>query len=247
MLMFLLEETMMKKVIVVLCALLFMSGTSMALVVENYSFEDYTVTDFGGEPEPTPGDVLAVWNGFDVEDGAKSGWTEGVWPDDTWHPYPHADVPGWHNTGPMNDGGAMLGGTDGSKTGWMGMNQPEVWNLTSNLATAGESYILTIDAKDDWTNDGNATLRMTLYYDDGGRVDIGSVDLSLPADYTFHEYSNAFVAPAAADGMALGIALQVVTDTELASYVHFDNVRLVPEPATMLVLGLGGLLIRRRK
>lgn len=234
---------------VMLCSVvvfaLLMCGTSQALVVDNYSFEDFTITDNGGNPEPPPGTQLEVWNGFDAADGAASGWWDGG--TSTWYEYPGADVTSWNTTGAMlNSGTLASGGTDGNAKAWLGDGM-EVWNLTSNLAVNGETYVLTMDALNDWTGAGaDPTIRMTLFYDDGGRVDIGSVDQVLALDWAWYEYSNAFVAPAAADGKALGIAFQNVTGNG-DSYLHVDNVRLVPEPATMMLLGLGGLFLRRRK
>ena len=77
-------------------------------------------------------------------------------------------------------------------------------------------------------------------------VDIGSIDHVLPLAWEWNTYGLTVTPGAAADGKQLGIAFAVVTGNA-KSYIHYDNVQLVPEPATMLIMGLGGLLIRRRK
>jgi hypothetical protein len=42
--------------------------------------------------------------------------------------------------------------------------------------------------------------------------------------------------------------IRIINNTGGAGTVYYDNVRLVPEPATLGLLGLGGLvLLRRRK
>jgi len=223
--------------------LLLMSASSQALEVGNHSFEEFVITNNGGNPEPPAGTQLEVWDGFDPEDGAKSGWWDSG--ASAWYAY-SADVTSWHNDRAMTgQGGTKWGGTDGNLTVYLNDGY-EVWNLTDNIVEAGKSYTLTIDARNDWTMEGSdPTLRMILYYDDGTvRTDIGHIDQVLTSSWD--EYSLVLTPDAAAAGSQLGIALEVVTGNG-NSWLHFDNVRLVPEPATVLFMGFSGLWMLRKR
>ena len=60
-----------------------------------------------------------------------------------------------------------------------------------------------------------------------------------------------FTSPGAGDsaiGQPISIGFQAWSGSaNVEDYVRLDNVSIVPEPATMCLLGLGGLLLRRRK
>lgn len=78
----------------------------------------------------------------------------------------------------------------------------------------------------------------------GGYMEVAlggvGVDPGVPLD-SWQQMSLTFAANAGFDGSQVQVFLQ----GSGGSYV--DNVSLVPEPATMMLLGLGGLLIRKRK
>jgi len=227
----------MKNILISLVVMSFVCvGTAQAITVENYSFE-----------APAVGKLLG-WNG---ENGP--------------------DIPGW--VGEANSGNSGIEdplihdgkyeGTDGLYAGLLGHVDPGGWNLTDHTIAAGEIFRLTVDASNTYTNpDRDLLFKVTLYYGDAvTRVEGESQTFTLPTgiggdDVLWNTYSIVFDADSdtASYGNKVGIELANVTPVDAgdpswgASWMIMDNVRLVPEPATMMLLSLGSLaLIRRRR
>lgn len=82
------------------------------------------------------------------------------------------------------------------------------------------------------------------YYNQGPLVGVASPDGSLTTTTVAFNYG-----PTLTNGPVVWWAkIRIINNTGGDGVVYYDNVRLTPEPATMSLLGLGGLaLLRRRK
>jgi hapalindole biogenesis HpiC1 cyclase-like protein/PEP-CTERM motif-containing protein len=232
------EYGKMKKLLISLVVMSFVcAGTVQAqlgpVAVDNYSFE-----------LPGQGDAQVLgWNG-DVAG------------------YPD-DIPGWvgedgsSNSGvenPYFDGG-IYQGTDGLYAGLLGAVDPSAWNLTDHTIAAGEIFRLTVDASNTYTSSVYPSFKVTLYYDDAGARTVGNSEtftLSTGAggDIGWDTYSIDFDADtmSASIGNKIGIELENATPGDV-SWMIMDDVRLdiIPEPATMTLLGLGSLALLKRR
>ncbi|HEV57900.1 MAG TPA: PEP-CTERM sorting domain-containing protein [Phycisphaerales bacterium] len=163
------------------------------------------------------------------------------------------DVPYWSSDRVADDSGvesAWPGSTHGDYAGYLMSGDPAVWQLTDTIIEAETEYILKVDARDNWSATTPAKLSMMLYYDDEGtRTPVAwqVVDLVGGEEGPWQTYSLSFAAVdvPASIGHQLGILFQNVSYP--SSWIGIDNVQLIPEPMTMVLLGLGGLFLRRRR
>lgn len=143
--------------------------------------------------------------------------------------------------------------TDGSLQMWVN-NGALIYQDTGEVIAAGMTYELTIDWNPDQAPFPNQeTVVIRLYGSAAGfGTALGTAEATLlgPADNSgdnsiWTTSSVSFTATGAEAGQTLGVAFGVTGGTQS----EWDNVRLtaVPEPGSLALLGLGGLLVVRRR
>jgi len=230
----------MKNLLCVVIMLLIVS-TASAIEVGNHSFETPVFAQGGysenwSGADPTGGVEIPDWE-YDYAGITFVGVT---YPADAHCPNPH----------------------DGDNVAFMphisgGENQDSgPWQDLGYTIFADVEYIFSLDVQpvNDNTKDRKASLTFNYHVGDV-RVLIYEelIDLNVEehVDREWETYSVSFTASAGDDcigvGKTLGIEFNNESENSSALYLYFDNAQVVPEPATMILLGLGGLILRRRK
>jgi hypothetical protein len=162
-----------------------------------------------------------------------------------------SDIPGWKSDTTATGSGIESdwpGSTDGVWAGFVMNGDPAIYNLTDHIIQAGEQFTLRVDAQDNWSASPPGMLAIALYYDNAGsRVELASTTVQTWWGWTTYDLSH----PIAGLGVGnrIGIQLMNVTPDHDSSWIGLDNVRLdvIPEPATIALLSLGILGIRRTR
>jgi len=136
-----------------------------------------------------------------------------------------------------------------------GVNQDSgPWQDLGYTIVAGETYTFSMDVQPVNTSTKDRAVSLTFNYHDAGVRNLitkGTIDLNDKghADRAWETYDVSFTALAgeAYIGKSLGIEFNNESENSTDLYLYLDNAQVVPEPATMILLGLGGLVLRRRK
>ncbi len=138
---------------------------------------------------------------------------------------------------------------DGQQWGNGGFSQTVAATAGTPYAVSAEAMHITGDAL---TNGGIGVLKLTFrdaannplngpYGEEIAMINAGSTtDI-------WHYLSGSRVAPVDTTQVEVTLMMQWTTTGPDGGAAFFDNVELVPEPTTMALLGLGGLLLRRRR
>jgi hypothetical protein len=218
----------MKKVLV-LAMVAALATMSQAAVIDSFVNLDF---DSGGVTTPGP------FKGFDAPDAPEiEGWTN----------YRNGAA------GPLNDAGVEAAGVgwwvgDGphQNAGFMSSGDAAYTMSTYTIQSGDVFNISYIGGEWSWTGD-KGEWTATLFYDDPANV-IGSYIQGMSSwfpDGVWYSSTTGIAATPESVGGTLGI-LFTNTGTRI---VQFDEatVTVVPEPATMVLLGLGALVLRRKK
>lgn len=162
---------------------------------------------------------------------------------------PTYDIPGWQDYTTITDGGIEFEGA-----WWSPLEEYSafvkadegLYNLSSHVIQAGDQFEVSTMAKR-WNSNDAPEMVVTLFYGaDPALNTLGSFNTG-----TLTDAWTPYVGTIASTGASVGSTLGVRVEAAGTWFTNFDemSIKVVPEPASMMLVGLGGfaLLAYRRK
>lgn len=198
-------------------AMAFTASTASAALLVNGSFED---ADLSGASE----EFTNIWSDADI-----TGWT--TTGSQKWY----MEEPTQFDLGGASDGINFINMTNGNG---------ESYSIFQSFATSiGQTYTVSYDAKQ---RDLGSDLVVSVDNTAGDGVTHSNGTLNLGDVSVAYNTGLGFSFVASSTTTTLTFELANTVDNEEAGY-YLDNVQVVPEPGSLALLGLGGLLIARRR